>query len=406
MPEIEIEIDSMDRRGVGVAQFNGRRVAVPYSIPGERVRVELGGDAEHPVSIERKSPHRIQPLCHYFGRCGGCLLQHIDQEFYRKWKSCLVEEAFASQGLKTSIMDIIDAHGQGRRRVSLHVRRDGGRVTAGFMGWRSHRLQDIDSCPILVPALNGATTIARAIGQNLGNCDVALTATDGGVDASIKIERSAANSLAPKLAALAVEFDLARISVNGEIFTVRNSPSVTMGRAVVVLPPFSFLQATESGEKILAGLVASAVVGATSVADLFCGCGPFALRLAALTRVSAIDSDRHAVVALHEATRRTKGLKPIDVIRRDLCKEPLVASELSDFDAVIFDPPRAGAEAQARQLARSRVKTIVAVSCDAATLARDAAILVSAGYQMERVTPVDQFAWSPHIEMVAVLRKS
>ncbi len=402
MTERRIEISGMGRRGEGIA--DGGSMFVPYALPGETVRAEVDGARARIVAIETASPDRVAPFCKFFTRCGGCQLQHWREEPYRQWKRGLVVTALKNRGLDVPVAELIDAHGDGRRRVSLHVRRKDGRVLAGFMAARSHDLLDIDRCPILVPGLQGAMDIARAIGGRLGDCDVALTATGTGIDGSVKVDRELA---ARSLQGLAqADFGLARLTVNGDVLAIRATPVVTMGRAKVALPPVSFLQATAAGEAALARLVIAAAGKARKIADLFCGAGPFALRLAETAQVTAFDSDRPAIAALDRARRETSGLKPVSATARDLFREPLVASELKDFDAVVLDPPRAGAEAQARQLAKSAVKTVVAVSCDPASFARDAEILVRGGYRLGAVTPVDQFKWSSHVETVAVFQRS
>ena len=301
--------------------------------------------------------------------------------------------------------DIIDAHGAGRRRVSLHVRRRDGTVIAGFMAARSHDLIDIDQCPILVPALLGAPEIARKLGAKLGDCDVSFTAADNGLDGTIKAERKIADEQMPRLAALVAELNLARLNINGNLVAMRVAPVVSVGKALVQVPPGSFLQATKLGEGTLANLVVAALGKSKSVADLFCGVGPFAFRIAEQAKVSAIDSDKPAIAALAQAARLASGLKPLKAEVRDLIREPLVANELKEFDAVVFDPPRAGAEAQAKQLAKSAVKTIAAVSCDPASFARDAEILVGGGYKMRSLTAVDQFKWTSHVEIVGAFSR-
>ncbi len=400
-----LTITALGKRGEGAAPHDGRTVYVPYTLPGETVRADIDGEQARLLAIETPSPDRVAPFCQYFGRCGGCLLQHYDETAYRAWKRGLVETALKQRGLDGPVADLIDAHGTGRRRAALHVRKHAGVVTAGFMSLRSHHLQDIAACPILVPALTRGPDVARAIGNLAGNCDVSLTATAGGIDAAVKLERNVAERAQTKLAKLAETLDLARLAVNGELLVQRRLPSVRMGTADVVPPPNGFLQATEAGEETLSQLVLAAVPKAKHVADLFCGVGPFALRLAAKARVAAFDSDRAAIASLAAAARVASGLKPIIATARDLFREPLVPGEMKDFDAVVFDPPRAGAEAQAKQLARSKVPLVVAVSCDPATLARDASLLVEGGYRVESVAPVDQFKWSPHVETVAVLRR-
>jgi len=405
MIERPLEIYGLSRRAEGLATEDGRTFFVPYALPGEIILANTDGERATIVRIEKASPERVQPFCPYFGACGGCQLQHWDGEPYGIWKRGLVETALRHRGIEGPVADLIDAHGEGRRRVSLHARRKEGKVTAGFMMARSHVLVNIERCPILVPALDNATASARRIGEKLGDCDVALTATEGGIDAAVKAERNIAERGTPKLASLAAELDLTRLTVNGDIVVTRRRPSVKIGRCEIMLPPASFLQATEAGERRLAERVVAAIGGARSIADLFSGVGPFALRLAETARVSAFDNDTAAISALAQAARLTSGLKPVETFRRDLFHEPLVANELKAFDAVVFDPPRAGAEAQARQIAKSKVKTVIAVSCDPITLARDAEILVGGAYRLEAVTPIDQFKWTSHVETVAVFRK-
>jgi len=397
----ELTITAMGRRGEGIARDDGRTSFVPGTLPGETVIAEGEGERLTLLTVERPSPDRIAPFCPHYGRCGGCQLQHWREEPYRAWKASLVRDALAAQGIACEVPDCIDAHGEGRRRVILHVRKRGGVVTAGYMAPRSHDLLDIDRCPILAPALDGAFDIARALGERLGDCDVAVTATLTGLDVSVKAERKVLEREHGNLAQFVSTLKLARLSVNGEAIATAIPPRLKLGKAEVALPPGGFLQATALGEETLAQLVRAAVGKAKSVADLFCGIGPFALRLAERARVEAYDSDRAAIAALAAAVKATPGLKPVTAAARDLFREPLVPNEMKDFDAVVFDPPRAGAEAQARQLARSKVKAVVAVSCDVASFARDAAILVAGGYALKTVTAVDQFKWSSHVEMVA-----
>lgn len=342
---------------------------------------------------------RAEPFCPYFGSCGGCTLQHYGPPSYLALKQELVEAALRDAHVPASVSPLIEAHGDGRRRATLHAR---GKAV-GYMALRSHELIDIAACPILVPALaERAPALTRPIAATLGDCDVALTATDTGLDVAVKTDR---RFKPEKLTLLAQRSQLARMSLNGEIVLQARAPSVRMGKATVELPIGSFLQATAMAEATLAKLVLEGVGGAKTVADLFCGLGPFTLRLAEAARVFALDSDKAAIAALQKAVNNTRGLKPVAAGYRDLFREPLVVTELNAFDAVVFDPPRAGAEAQARELARSKVKTVVAVSCEPKTFARDAQILVAGGYRLEKVTPVDQFAWSMHVEIVGVFRR-
>ncbi len=397
----ELDIEGMGRRGEGVARLDDRAVFVPGTLPGEAVTATGEGDRLALVSIERASPDRVAPFCQHYGRCGGCQLQHWREEPYRAWKASLVSEQLKARGLAAEVSGIVDAHGAGRRRVSLHVRKKDGVVTAGFMEARTHTLLDIAQCPILEPGMMRAFDIGRAIGARLSDCDVAVTATLTGLDVSVRAERKFAEAEHAKLSAFVTDLKLARLSVNGEVIATAVPPRLQIGKAMVALPPGGFLQATALGEETLARLVIEALGKSKSVADLFCGIGPFAFRIAERARVEAYDNDRPAIAALNAAAKSTSGLKPVTAAVRDLFREPLVPNEMKELDAVVFDPPRAGAEAQAKQLARSKVKTVVAVSCDAGSFARDAEILVGGGYALKRVTAVDQFKWSSHVEVVA-----
>ena len=391
---MQVTIEHLNWRGEGVGDGKTFRNVLAKEV----VDASTG-------QVLQVSPERIEAFCKYYERCGGCQLQHWNVAPYQNWKRHLISIALEKRGIDFPVGEIIDAHGAGRRRVSLHVRRKDGTIVAGFMAARSHDLIDIDQCPILVPALQNCTDIARKLGAKLGDCDVSLTAADNGLDVSIKVERKIADEQMPKLATLVVELNLARLTINGNMVAARTTPVVSIGKALVQVPPGSFLQATKVGEETLANLVLASLGKSKSVADLFCGIGPFALRIAEVAKVTAIDSDKPAIASLAQAVRVTSGIKPLKTEVRDLVREPMVANELKEFNAVVFDPPRAGAEAQARQLAKSNVKTIIAVSCDPASFARDAEILLSGGYKIRALTAVDQFKYTSHVETVAAFTR-
>ena len=395
----EVLIDSLGQHGDGIAEIGLDRVFVPFTLPGERVEIVRDGERGTLLSILEPSAERVEPISPYFGSCGGCVLQHLNRESYAKFKRELVVTALQHAEVETVVEQLIDATGAGRRRATLHVRK----TAAGYMRAKSHEVLDIDACPILVPVLSkNAPRIARALQKLAGDCDVSFTATDTGIDMSVKSERKLR---AAPLAAFAQEHKLARLTFNGDSIYMARPPVVRMSRSAVEIPPASFLQATEAAEATLSRLVIEGVGKAKSVADLFSGVGPFALRLAETARVYAADNDKAAIAALVKAFNHTQGLKPLETRARDLFRDPLAPIELDPFDAVVFDPPRAGAEAQCRELVRSKVKTVVAVSCDPKTFARDAAILIAGGYTLDRVTPVDQFAYSTHVEVVGVFRR-
>ena len=288
----------------------------------------------------------------------------------------------------------------------LHARRGEHDVLeVGFTAPRAHHIVPIDACPILAPGLDGAVRTAWAIAETLKHAgkplDIQATATDSGLDIDLRGSGPLGPQQMTALARIADKHKLARLTRHGELIAQREQPLLSVGRCAVPLPPGAFLQATAAGEAALAKLVIAHVGSAKHVADLFSGIGPFALRLAERARVTAADSDGNAIAALKRAAAATSGLKPVQASQRDLFRRPFVAGELKAFDAVVFDPPRQGAQAQARELAQSAVPVVVAVSCDAASFARDAALLVGGGYKIGAVTPVDQFRYSHHVEIVA-----
>ncbi|MFI5014935.1 MAG: class I SAM-dependent RNA methyltransferase [Hyphomicrobiales bacterium] len=379
---------------------------VPFALPGEEVTAEPEAGRLKLVSIERESPDRVAPICRYFGECGGCKLQHWRREPYLAWKRDLVVEALASRGLEAPVSPTLDAHGSGRRRVTFHARREGRITRTGFMRAASHVIVAIDTCPILAPSLAAAPRIAAECAEILAKTgkplDIGVTATEAGLDLSFKGHGPLDAAAREAMVGLAERHDVARLCNHHELIVERRPPFLMIAGCQMLTPPGAFLQATLQGEETLAQLAVEALAGARRIADLFCGIGPFALRLARTAQIFAFDSDAAAVAALTKAAQRAQGLKPLKAEARDLFRRPLLAAELGEFDAVILDPPRQGAEAQTRQLARSGLKRIVYVSCDPSSFARDAATLVQAGYKLEPVTPVDQFRFSAHVELVGV----
>jgi len=408
-----LRIARLGARGEGVADSAAGAVYVPYALPGEIVEVEpwpAHADRRHLTKVEVPSAERIAPVCEHFGVCGGCALQHVAGARYRDWKRGLVVAALARAGIDAPVDDLIDAHGEGRRRAVFHARRSARDVLeVGFAALKAHHVVPIDRCPVLAPALSSALPTARDIAEVLASTrkplDIQVTATDAGLDVDVRGSGRLTAAQTTALAQVAERRNLVRLTRHGEIVAQRMPPVLTISRAEVVLPPGAFLQATTAGEAVLARLVALHCRGAKAAADLFCGVGPFALRLAERARVSALDSDADALAALRLAAAGTAGLKPVTAQQRDLFRYPLGRSELKAFEAVVFDPPRQGAQAQARELAASGVPSVAVVSCDPASFARDARILLEGDYRLVRVRPVDQFLFSAHVELVAHFEK-
>jgi 23S rRNA (uracil1939-C5)-methyltransferase len=403
-------IDHVGHFGDGVAVVDGQNVYVPYTLGGETVEV-APVPGHHPdrrrlVQVERASPERITPFCRHFGICGGCAIQHWETERYRAWKRDLVVNTLAQAKLACEVHPLIDAHGLGRRRITLHARMGTHDVLkVGFAAANSHDIIPVDRCPVLDPGLSGALDAAWALAEPLlptgKPLDIQMTATDNGLDVDVRGSGPLPATMIATLSAVAEQHGLARLTRHGELVLMRTPPTIAIGAARVTLPPGSFLQATVAGEETLAALVSDHCKRARHIADLFSGVGPFALRLASKSRVSAFDSDAGAIAALQKAATSTPGLKPVKAEARDLFRRPLMAQELRDYDAIVFDPPRQGAQAQVQQLAASKIPVVVAVSCNVATFARDARILIDGGYRLEGVTPVDQFRHTPHVELVA-----
>lgn len=408
-PQTEtVTIAKLGARGDGLAEDG---TAVALTLPGERVTIVREGNRGTLVAIETASPDRIAPVCPYFGTCGGCAVQHLAPEPYAAWKRGLLVQALSQAGLACEPEPLQDGHGAGRRRLTLHVRAVDGRARAGLMAVRSHDLVAIDHCPITVPALHRAPAVAEALSAPLGHgrkpLDVAVTATEAGLDVDLRGHGPVADGVRAVLVRLAGDLDLARLSLHGDVVVERRAPVVPTGGTRLVPPAGGFLQATAAGEAALTAAMIAALGKKTKrVVDLFSGSGPFSLALARTCDVHAVEGEAGALASLDRAVRATPALRRVTTERRDLFRRPLLALELDAYDAVVFDPPRAGAAAQTARIAESKVPLVVGVACDAGTFARDAATLVAGGYALERVTPVDQFQYSAHVEVVGVFRRA
>jgi 23S rRNA (uracil1939-C5)-methyltransferase len=403
-------IERLGQRGAGVSRSMGALVFVPYALAGETVLAEIDGERGRLVEIETASKDRIPPFCQYFSSCGGCAVQSLAREAYAQWKRDLVSEALQRAGLEADIAPVVDAHGEGRRRATFHVRADAaaGRHRVGFMQARAHEIVEIDACPLLAPSLGKALAAVRALVDVLWTrsttLDALVTATETGLSVDLRGHGPLAPRKRQELVRIALAHDLACLSNHGEMVLVQRAPVLTIGDARVVLPPGAFLQATRAGETAIAAEVCAALAEARRIADLFAGIGTFALRLAEHATVHAVDCDPAALDALAKAVR-ARPAKPLSVATRDLFRRPLPREDLAGYDAVVLDPPRAGAESQAHELAASTVPVVVSVSCNVQSFARDAAILCAGGYEIGTVVPIDQFRHTPHIEIVTTFRR-
>ena len=407
---LEVTIDRLGAQGDGVAEFPEGAVFVPFALPGERVRIELNADGKHGDLLEilEAAPDRIEPVCPHFGACGGCALQHLEEDAYLRWKREQVVQALAARGLEAAVEPVRPIPLQSRRRATFTLGRNAQGLSFGYRRARSHDLIDIATCPILSPGILAALPKLKAMLAPLltgkREARVGVTETATGLDVAVGSVRPKHAALAG-LARQAADLGVARLTVDGDSLSPGAPPLMRFGAAELRLPPGAFLQASAEAETVLADLVGEGVGSAKRLADLFAGLGTFTLALAGTAKVDAFETDEAALAALAEAVRHTPKLKPVRCVLRDLFREPLGPKELDRYDAVVFDPPRAGALAQAEQLAKSKVKRLVAVSCNPATLARDLRILVDGGYRLTRVVPVDQFLFSAHVEVVAHLER-
>lgn len=410
----EIEIVRIGAQGDGVAETPAGAVFIPFALPGERWEI-ADGDAHRLTS----SPERVPAPCRHFGVCGGCVAQHMSDAVYTRWKMGIVAEAFRHRGFDADIAPLVRLAPGTRRRAVLGAALKGRDIHLGFREDGQHRLVDLETCVILDPAIVAVLEPLRALSRLLlahspkprkgpddRSARITVTQLDAGLDVAIDAGRSVLPAdLGAALAGIAEAARLVRLSIDGETLFMRGRPTLTVGGVPTEPPPSVFLQAVPEAEAQLAALVLAALGKAKRVADLFCGIGTFTFPMARKAEVLAVDSDAKAIATLQYAAKHAQGLKRIEARPRDLFREPLSRTELAGFDAVVFDPPRAGASGQAEALARSKVPQVVAVSCNPATLARDVRTLVDGGYRLETVTPVDQFIYAPHIEVVAVLRR-
>lgn len=411
-PPVEIIIETVGGEGDGVA---AGPIFAPFTLPGERVSVTGSGERRPLSAVLAPSADRIAPVCPHFGTCGGCALQHWAHAPYLAWKVERLATTLLRQQIETEILPAFVAGPGTRRRVALHARR-GTREAAklGYKARKSWDLVDIEVCPISDPAIQAAIPAMKRLAAPLFEHPTSaptlhVTLTAQGLDIDISgVERKSGGLSADARVLLAergAEAGFARVTLDGEPAYLARQPRVTLGPATVALPAGAFLQATSQAEAAMTAFVGDQAEGANRIADLFCGVGTFTFRLAQIAQTYAADAAPEAIRALTGALAGAPGLKGVAAEARDLVRRPVLAEELRKTDVAVFDPPRAGAAEQTAELARSSVARVIGVSCNPATFARDARTLIDAGFRLDRVLPVDQFLWSPHIELVGVFSR-
>lgn len=400
-------IKRLGSQGDGVAETETGELFIPFTLPGETVTAARERDRAALMAVLEASPLRIDPACRHFTECGGCAVQHLQADAYHQWKRDKVVHAL--KGIAGDIGALVPCAPHTRRRVVLAARRADTGMLLGFHRHLSPEIIPIEECPISLPeivaALDRLRSVADLVCATTKSFRMAVTVTGSGLDVAVYESGKLGENQRRVASNFIMANGFARLSIDDEIVIEPKKPVIMFGTVAVAVPPGAFLQATEAAEQTMADIVGGHLKRAKKVADLFAGCGSFALRLAAKSEVHAVEGDAAALSALDRGSRFATGLKRVTGERRDLFRRPLTFKELNAFDGVVFDPPRAGAEDQSKQIARSDVPFVAAVSCNPVTLARDLRILMDGGYVLKSVTPIDQFLWSPHVEAVALLEK-
>jgi 23S rRNA (uracil1939-C5)-methyltransferase len=415
----EAKVFSLNSDGTGACVGEDGNIDLPFTLPGERVVYEK---VKYPRSrryylkdIKQSSLQRATPVCPHFGTCGGCLLQHMDKALYAEYKKSLVTKALQSYGLDPFVVQapVILPFGK-RRRINMDAIKKPEGLYLGFHRFKSHQIVDMRECHTVTPALSNVRAALRdvlaAVMEDFQKAKIFLTQAANGIDMSLEIQ-GVLELPAPKrqlLHTFAQTQNLARfIFKHGkkiDVIYLREQPYVLFDEVRVPVDAYGFLQATQEADQALASHVMAHIPPtAKRILDLFCGRGTLSFPLSRLGHVDAYEGDAQPLEALQEGILSSK--RPINPYKRDLFTNPLPTADINTYDAVVVDPPRAGCEAQAAAIAASYVPVVIYVSCNPQTFARDCKIFVDGGYRLHTVTPVDQFAWSPHVEVVSVLYK-
>ncbi|MBB3711379.1 23S rRNA (uracil1939-C5)-methyltransferase [Limimaricola variabilis] len=401
-PRGEVTIETVTHHGMGRLADG---TLVPRVLPGEVVT--LSGEG---AKIVTPSPERVSPPCRHFKACGGCAMQHASDGFVADWKAGIVRAALRAQGIEGEIARVLTSPPDSRRRARLAGRRTKKGALVGFHARASDTVVEVPGCRLILPALTALIPalerIAVLAASRKGEAGLTVTDSTAGPDLHIDTDKPLTEELRITLPEIAREAGLSRLVWGDEIVAELEPPVQQMGRARVVPPPGAFLQATAHGEAALRDTVREAVGDAARIVDLFAGCGTFTLPLAETAEVHAVEGEAAMLAALDRGWRGVPGLKRVTTEARDLFRRPLLADELGRFDAAVIDPPRAGAQAQIAELAASQIGVIAMVSCNPASFARDAKTLLNQGYEMGPITVVDQFRWSPHVELATRFTRS
>jgi len=406
----ELKIDFVGHQGDGVAHLNNHPIYVPFTLEGETVTVEGNGPRRDLTAIKEASSDRIKPICGYFGTCGGCQVQHMSERSYLEWKMGLVTEPLSRAGINFTPDNLLSYEDASRRKCVFNAQRTPQGVRLGFNEKASNDIVSIDHCPVLVPAINdqrqNIQDLVNSTPTTKNPLRISVLVTNNGLDISIEDAKPLSETERQVLIKKTIAHKFSRLTINQETLIKTAEPQINIANTSVSPPPSAFVQALKQAEDDMSDHVASFLKGCKQVADLYCGIGTFALKLAENSSVYAVEESGEALDSLDQAWRQTGGkLKQIKTEKRNLERRPVTFGELKKMDGLVFDPPRAGAELQCKQIAKSRVKKVAAVSCNPNTLASDLEILVKGGFNVKRIISIDQFKYTSHVEIVVLLER-
>lgn len=411
MSQIELKIDHVGARGDGIAKTDKGPVFVPFALKGETVRVDLDKSRGIITELKSKSPDRVDPVCQHFQKCGGCVAQHMSDESYQSWKLDIAQQALDKSSIKHKIDHFLPCTIGERRRVVLTAERSNEDTKIGYLQAGSHDLVAISECPVahpqIVEHLDLFREIAQIITPHYKTSQLTILLCENGFDIAVEASFSLKDATIHAVSQKATSSKtIKRLAFNGEVLVEIEPTVLTFGDTLIQVPSGSFVQASKRAELEMVELVTKHLKPCKKIVDLFSGSGTFTFPLAQKSAVHAVETSGPALNSIDRGFRSRQGLKPISTERRDLFRSPFVREDLKPYQGVIFDPPRAGAEAQSKQLARAlNIKKVAAVSCNPTSLARDLELLVKGGFKIKSITAIDQFLWSTHVEMVALLER-
>ena len=412
MQNIFTNISKVNSRGIGVVldKNNNTLLEVPFSLPDDKVHFSIDNEGQVKlIELVPSSSYRNEPKCPQFTKCGGCSLQHASESFVSNWKKSIVTEKLKNQNIYPEFLTAFVTPERSRRRAVFSGRRTKKGVLVGFHSPRSENIVPIVGCIILelkiLSFLSGMEKITALACTRSSIIKIHVSNSENGLDVCVEGAKPLDQELQETIASIAVEYQLARLSWDGDLIASIKPPVQIFGNVKIVPPELFFMQATLDSERAMVKDICESLENETIVADLFSGCGTFTLPLSQTKKVIAFENSFQMLKALDTAYRDASNLKVIETIVRNLQRNPVTSEELSRVSGVVINPPRSGAAEQCKELAKSKVKKILVVSCNPETFSRDASILIMGGYNLDWVRIIDQFRWSYHIEVIGNFSK-